>query len=124
MNDATNQPQIVEGDITQQTTFVNRVAVRVPPFWKGDPMIWFAQVEAQFDLAGINIDTTKYNHKICAVDTEILSQVADIVQNPPANEKYAKLKNRLVELYTDSQESKLRKLLGDMQLGDKKPSML
>jgi len=58
------------------------------------------------------------------VDTEILSQVADIVQNPPDSEKYCKLKNRLIELYTDSQESKLRKLLGDMQLGDKKPSML
>lgn len=124
MSNEKGTSQTQGNDITQQTTFVNRVAVRVPPFWKGDPMIWFAQVEAQFDLAGICNDTTKYNHIICAVDTEILSQVADIVQNPPDNEKYNKLKNRLVELYTDSQESRLRKLLGDMQLGDKKPSML
>lgn len=108
----------------QQPVFVNRVAVKVPPFWKGDPTIWFAQVEAQFDLAGITNDTTKYNHIVCAVDTEILTQVSDIIQSPPTEGKYQTLKSRLTELYTDSNEKKLRKLLSELELGDKKPSML
>lgn len=103
---------------------VNRVAVKVPPFWKTDPSIWFAQVEAQFDLGGITNEKTKYNHIVSAVDTEILSQVSDIIQKPPETDRYQALNNRLIELFTDSQESKLRRLLGDMRLGDKKPSML
>ncbi|CAI6367886.1 unnamed protein product [Macrosiphum euphorbiae] len=103
---------------------VNRVTVKVPPFWKSDPAIWFAQVEAQFHLGGITNDLTKYNHIVGAVDTEILSQVSDIIQKPPDTDRYNTLKNRLIELFTDSQESKLRRLLGDMRLGDKRPSML
>lgn len=103
---------------------VNRVAVKISPFWKTDPSIWFAQVEAQFDLGGITNETTKYNHIVSAVDTEILSQVSDIIQKPPETDRYQALKNRLIELFTDSQESKLRRLLGDMRLGDKKPSIL
>lgn len=103
---------------------VNRVTVKVPTFFKSDPAIWFAQVEAQFHLGGITNDLTKYNHIVGAVDTEILSQVSDIIQKPPDTDRYNTLKNRLIESFTDSQESKLRRLLGDMRLGDKRPSML
>lgn len=67
---------------------VNRVAIKMPPFWKTDPSIWFAQVEAQFDLSGITNETTKYNHIVSAVDTDILSQVSDIIQKPPETDRY------------------------------------
>ncbi|CAI6376867.1 unnamed protein product [Macrosiphum euphorbiae] len=67
---------------------VNRVTVKVPPFWKIDPAIWSAQVEAQFHLGGITNDLTKYNHIVGAVDTEILSQVSDIIQKPPDTDRY------------------------------------
>ncbi|XP_022163291.1 uncharacterized protein LOC111028839 isoform X2 [Myzus persicae] len=103
---------------------VNRVAIKTPPFWKGDPNIWFAQIEAQFVLGGINNDTTKFYHVISAVDTEILTQVSDIIQTPPVNNKYDTLKARLVSIYTDSEEKKLRKLLSEVELGDRKPSTL
>lgn len=103
---------------------VNRVAIKTPPFWKGDPNIWFAQIEAQFVLGGINNDTTKFYHVITAVDTEILTQVSDIIQTPPVNNKYDTLKARLVSIYTDSEEKKLRKLLSEVELGDRKPSTL
>lgn len=73
---------------------------------------------------GITSDTTKYFHVISAVDTEILTQVADIIQTPPKVEKYVTLKSRLINIYTDSKEKKLRKLLSDVELGDRKPSVL
>lgn len=111
-------------DATPTNVNVNRVALRPPPFWKGDPAVWFAQIEAQFALSGITNDTTKYNHVLSAVDTEVLTPVTDIIQAPPESNKYATLKTRLIETFTDSSEKKLRKLLGDIELGDRKPSVL
>lgn len=114
-----------EDDSVQQgAVSVNRVALKPPPFWKGDPSIWFAQIEAQFSLSGITNETTKYYHVISAIDTEILTQVADIIQKPLQEGRYGLLKARLIDLYTDSNEKKLRKLLSEIELGDKKPSTL
>jgi hypothetical protein len=72
----------------EESIAVNRVTVKTPPFWKGDPSIWFAQIEAQFALSGISSDTTKYYHVISAVDTEILTQVTNIIQTPPPTDRY------------------------------------
>jgi len=68
--------------------------------------------------------TTKCYHVITAVDTEILTQVFDIIQTPPDNNKYDTLKTRLVSIYTDSEEKKLRKLLSEVEFGDRQPSTL
>lgn len=92
------------------TANVNRVTVKTPPFWKGDPNIWFAEIEAQFTLGGITNYTTKYYHVISAVDTEILTQVSDIIQRTTETNKYDTLKSRLVNIYTVNEETKLRKV--------------
>ena len=41
---------------------IDRVSVKIPPFWRKDPEMWFAQVETQFVLAGRTSDETKFNH--------------------------------------------------------------
>lgn len=38
----------------------SKVSVKVCPFWKDKPMLWFCQLESQFILNGISSDTTKY----------------------------------------------------------------
>lgn len=43
----------------------------------------------------------RIERNVCAIDTEILSQVLTIIQNPLRQDKYVLLKNRSVELYTD-----------------------
>ncbi|KAF0762798.1 Uncharacterized protein FWK35_00007739 [Aphis craccivora] len=102
------------------TANVSHISVKAPSFWKGDLNIWFAQ----FALGGITNDTTKYYHVISAVDTEILTQVTDIIQRPPESNKYDTLKVRLINIFTGSEEKKLRKLLSEVELGDRKPSAL
>lgn len=103
---------------------IDRVAVKPPPFWKTDPKIWFLQLEAQFELANITIDSTKFNYVVSAVDTEILTQVTDILTNPPASGRYLAIKERLINIYSDSSEQRLRRLLAGLELGDKRPSQL
>lgn len=103
---------------------VNRVAMKPPPFWKSEPKLWFIQLEAQFSIAGITCDSTKYNYVISAIDTEILMHVTDFVTSPPSTDKYEGIKNKLTGIYADSSEKNLRKLLSDLDLGDRKPSHL
>ncbi|KYN02017.1 hypothetical protein ALC62_07179, partial [Cyphomyrmex costatus] len=46
-------------------------------------------------------------------DDTSLTEVSDIVLNPPATDKYAALENRLVNSFEDSAERKLHKLLNE-----------
>jgi hypothetical protein len=39
---------------------VFRVAVRLPRFYAGEPEVWFASAEAQFTLAGITEEKSKF----------------------------------------------------------------
>ncbi|GFS31850.1 transposon Tf2-11 polyprotein, partial [Nephila pilipes] len=69
-------------------------------------------------------DATKYNIVVAALDENVLDFVVDILSNPPENEKYNTLKKALLNRLTDTEESRLKKLLTDLELGDKSPSDL
>lgn len=111
------------GDNTSVTE-LSRVAFRAPPFWKANAELWFYQLESQFITAGIVSEETKFHSVVAAVDTEILTYVSDLVRNPPAKDKYTKLKERIVKQFSQSETARIRSLLQDLQLGDRKPSQL
>ncbi len=98
--------------------------LKLPTFWRRDPALWFAQVEAQFHTARITSDQTKYCTVVAALDCSTLQPVTDIVANPPDKERYDTIKKKLIAAYTDSQEKQLRKLINEMELGDRQPSQL
>ncbi|XP_025996227.1 uncharacterized protein LOC120359942 [Solenopsis invicta] len=81
-------------------------------------------MEAQFLTANITVDDTKYNYVIQCLDEACLAEVSDIVLNPPAADKYHALKDRLDKSFADSAEKKLRRLLNEIDLGDRRPSQL
>ncbi|XP_028166075.1 uncharacterized protein LOC114356893 isoform X1 [Ostrinia furnacalis] len=101
---------------------VCRVGVRVPPFWPEEPAVWFAQIEGQFALSGINVDATKFYYVVSQLDHQYAAEVKDIIISPPANDKYEKLKSELIKRLTSSKESKIKQLLMHEELGDRKPS--
>ena len=39
-----------------QLARVNRVTMKLPPFYRTNPFLWFRQMESQFVLAGITND--------------------------------------------------------------------
>ncbi|GFT44216.1 uncharacterized protein NPIL_54851 [Nephila pilipes] len=106
------------------TASIARVSIKVPPFWRANPEIWFRQMESQFVLAGITVEITKFHHVVSALQPEELGIVGDIILNPPAVKPYAALRDRLCSQYAESEEQRLRGLISGMQLCDRKPSRL
>ena len=58
-------------------------------------------MEAQFLTAGITVDDTRYNYVIQFLDDDSLSEVSDIILNPPAMDRYAVLKDWLMRSFAD-----------------------
>ncbi|CAK1593602.1 unnamed protein product [Parnassius mnemosyne] len=109
-------------DASDTSSEVFKVGVRVPPFWPEEPEIWFAQVEGQFAISGITSDFTKFSYVIGQLDHQFSKEVKDIIINPPASDKYIKLKTELIKRLSTSHEKKVKQLLMHEELGDRKPS--
>ncbi|XP_050519016.1 uncharacterized protein LOC126893113 [Diabrotica virgifera virgifera] len=101
---------------------VDRISVKIPPFWPNDPEIWFLQVENQFTLENIKSDATKFNYIVANLDTAYVLEVRDIIVSPPATERYVKLKSELIKRLSASQQQKIKRLLEHEELGDRRPS--
>lgn len=108
----------------QQLTLIQRVGLKIPPFWEESPEIWFAQIEAQFTTSQTTTDLSKFNAVVGAIESKILTQVAEAVLQPPATDKYKNLKDKILEAFSDSNHKKINKLLENVALGDQKPSSL
>lgn len=111
---------VVEHDT--QIHSVNR-HVKVPPFWSKNPQLWFHQLDAQFSICRITSEQIKFNYVIAALEMDVLSQVADIIQNPP-REPYVEVRTRLIASFGESEERRIKRLLKELELGDKRPSHL
>ncbi|CAK1601363.1 unnamed protein product [Parnassius mnemosyne] len=104
------------------TSDVNRVSVRIPPFWPDDPELWFAQIEGQFTISNILSDTTKFYYVTSNLDPQYSKEVKDIIVSPPSSNKYEKLKDQLIKRLSASRERKIQQLLMHEELGNRKPS--
>lgn len=103
---------------------VYHVSVKLPDFWEEDPATWFIETEAQFALAGITVDQTKYHHVVTKLTKRSTTDhVWDILANPPAQGKYEAIKTRLISVFSDSTQEKFDKIM-NAELGDQKPSHL
>lgn len=117
-------PNDKDTSLTDSEPQLARVAFKAPPFWHDDPELWFQHVESQFVMADIKTDATKFHAVIATLDCKILRSVRDIIQTPPSSQAYDKLKERVLEVYSQSESSRLRGLLQDCELGDRKPTQL
>ena len=100
------------------------VALKLPSYWPNDPVIWLAQVEAQFLTRNITTEITKYSYVVGPLQPQIAQEVRDLLINPPATHPYTKLKEELIKRTSESEQKHLQKLLATEEQGDKKPSQL
>uniref|UniRef100_A0A5S6R653 C2H2-type domain-containing protein n=1 Tax=Trichuris muris TaxID=70415 RepID=A0A5S6R653_TRIMR len=101
---------------------VHRVAAKLPPFWADRPALWFAQVEAQFTVAGITQEATKFAYVVSQLEGRYAAEVEDIITNPPARNAYSHLRNELIRRVSVSTEQRVRQVLTEEMLGERKPS--
>lgn len=80
------------------------------------------QLEAQFVLAGITVDATKFHYALSGLDTNAMREVRDVLRSPPTGMAYEKLKAELIRRLSTSDEAKIRQLLAREELGDRMPS--
>ncbi|XP_015440032.1 PREDICTED: uncharacterized protein LOC107194838 [Dufourea novaeangliae] len=101
---------------------INRVSIRIPPFWPEQPAVWFDQIEAQFAINGVTADTTKFYYVMAQLEHKYALEVQDIFANPPEKDKYGTLKKELVHRLSASQSQRIDKLLEKEDIGDRTPS--
>ena len=100
------------------------VSLMLPTFWPAQPAVWFAQVEAQFHLRKITADETQYYHVLAALDHSTAMRVLDLISQPPTQNKYKALKDRLNDTFGLNKRERASRLLHFRELGDTKPSAL
>ncbi|KAK1124706.1 hypothetical protein K0M31_020477 [Melipona bicolor] len=91
------------------------------PFNKDNANIWFIQAEACMNMAKVTNDTIKFYYIISQLDPDILFLVKDIIDAPPATNKYPAIKNKLLQLFSQEIEPKVLRLL-KCRRGNEKPS--
>ena len=63
--------------------------IKLPPFWKENPGLWFGQAVA---ISHITADATKYRYIIVNLDQTVLPFVSDVIAVLPAVGKYEAVK--------------------------------
>ena len=100
------------------------VSIKLPPYWPDDPVIWFAQVEAQFSTRGISSEQTMYHYVVSSLQPEYASAVRELLVTPPIINPYQVLKTELMKRTTASEQKRLHQLLTAEELGDRTPTQL
>ena len=116
MNDAPPQP-VAFAAATHQ--------LHLPPFWPNEPDLWFASIEAAFELAKITSPRTRYQRALALLPVDSLCSVRDLVcGSAEIADPYTELKRRLTGAYGKSPWQLTNELLDHHDLGDLKPSVL
>ena len=100
---------------------VTAVTIKLPPFWSSDPQVWFAQVEAQFAIKGINNQRTMFDYVIASLLPKVATKIRDLILTPPEANQYNAIKEQLIQQTAVSEQRRLQQLLGSEELGDRKP---
>lgn len=101
---------------------VDRISVKVPPFWAEDPVLWFAQIERQFAGARITQDASKFDIVTGALERRFATAVRELILSPPAVGKYDELKRQLIHRFSPSLDARLQQLFQHEEMGDRSPS--
>lgn len=111
-------------DLSDDAAPVVAAAFQPPPFWVSNPRAWFAVLESHCATRNIKSSRTKFHHVVASLPEQLVSEVLDVIQDPPEEEPFEALRNAILDRTGSSNKERVRRLLQDMPLGDRKPSQL
>ncbi|XP_049693304.1 uncharacterized protein LOC126053905 [Helicoverpa armigera] len=113
------------GDQAQAPATVSGLstAQRIPLIWRDRIRLWFAQFEAIMSPQKKG-DQGMYEVLVGQLERQDLDEISDIILRPPEKNRYETLKSRLLQVYDESEQRQVQRLLSEMELGDLKPSQL
>ncbi|GFY09724.1 transposable element Tcb1 transposase [Trichonephila clavipes] len=89
----------------------------------GVPEIRFYEVEAQFQISRFSLEETKFHYLISQLEPKYIENIWDIV-NSKSDSKYTDSKKRVLSLFRESENLRIKRLLTGIELGCMKPSQL
>jgi hypothetical protein len=103
---------------------VAHVAFKIPDFWPHDPTTWLRKMESKFRICNITQSSTKYNHLLSALPTEVSSNINDSLVEIDENaaDAYEQLKGLLMSKYTKDRWARAFEQHKFPEIGDMKPS--
>lgn len=82
------------------------------------------QLESWLSINGIHDDTEKFWLLKLSLEPETYQMVSAHINNPPHANKFVALKSAILKTHTDSETKRIKSLLNDMALGDRRPTQL
>lgn len=98
--------------------------MRIPPFLKTKPRLWFLQLEGILSAHNITADNSRYGQLFSCLDGDAIREVADIIASPKTGNRYQRLKDALIRCYSDTADQQMHRLLTSLELGNQKRSQL
>lgn len=120
---STTEPKNINSSDMQEKPELNKVSIKIPPFWTDKPEIWFYQVEAQFNINEITREETKFNYLVAQLEPKYVENIWDIISSDSLT-KYSDSKTRLLNLFKESENVRIKRLITGIELGAMKPSQL
>lgn len=108
----------------QENSLTMGPKIPLPVLSEGNIEAFFYSIEFWFEASGITSDTKKFNIICATLPPNKLMEMKTIIDAVPSAKKYDYIKVKLIEHYADSEQKRVRRVLSDMPLGDRKPSEL
>lgn len=99
------------------------VGLRIPPLWRDKMRGWFAHFEAIM-ASQKKGDLAMYELVLGVLERQDVDEIYDLLLRPPTTHKYQAIKARLLEVYEDSEQRNVQRVIAGMEIGDLKPSQL
>lgn len=98
---------------------IDHISIKAPQFIENAPTAWFSILEAQFQLRGVTVSTTKYYHALSNLPSDVVSHIPHDVF---IQQDYDSLKTAVVSSYEKSKPEMLEKLMAQTTLSGR-PSL-